>query len=129
MKRAFAILMIFACLIESFREGVVYAVFELNREYITKYVCIERAQRNNCCQGTCYLSKKLEDAGDNDDNKTLLRFWERGADLYISYVFSGYLFLSPGTVLHSRGTYLPDSPGYSFQLHTRIFRPPQEQAA
>jgi hypothetical protein len=33
--------------------------FQLNKEYITKNVCIQREIKNNCCKGSCDLNEKL----------------------------------------------------------------------
>jgi hypothetical protein len=117
--------MIFSCLIENFREGLVYAVFELNRDYIVNYVCQERESEYNCCQGACYLNDKLEEVNGTDQDKDMLRFFEKGVDLYVAGVTSGYLYTFPDILSCSKEKYFPDSPKYFFQLYTRIFHPPR----
>jgi len=34
--------------------------FELNRERIAKTLCVKKAERGNCCQGSCHLKKQLQ---------------------------------------------------------------------
>lgn len=46
---------------QNFSRVIILANFEWNREYIAKNLCVKRSEKNNCCQGKCYLEKQILD--------------------------------------------------------------------
>ena len=48
--------------------GVV-AYWVANRQYIAAELCVKRKEVGNCCQGKCYLNKKLADAPSAPQNR------------------------------------------------------------
>jgi len=64
LKRLFTILTLAAVLLQTFSKGVILLGFEINRDFIAQTLCIKKAQTNNCCKGSCQLTKQLKE----DDN-------------------------------------------------------------
>ncbi|HEX3385882.1 MAG TPA: hypothetical protein VHS53_11865 [Mucilaginibacter sp.] len=60
--RVTAMLLIFCIMGSSFSRFVVYAGFELNRNYIAAKLCENRNKPWLHCNGRCYLVKKLKQA-------------------------------------------------------------------
>lgn len=64
--RIIAILLLVAVISSSFSRCYVYAGFELNKAYIVKELCENRARPIMRCQGKCYLKKKIKVAEDKE---------------------------------------------------------------
>lgn len=43
-----------------------YVEFELNKEYIAEFLCINKEKPMTICGGKCYLSKELQKANEQD---------------------------------------------------------------
>jgi len=69
----------------AFAELLPFIGFELNRNYIITEVCVDKDVVNSCCQGSCYLKKKVKEAHENQDHSTSL----------VSELFSDYLPKEP----------------------------------
>lgn len=65
-KRVIFIFLAFCILAETLGQLVIITSFELNREYIAKYLCVKKAEENNCCKGSCQLDKELEEQAQKD---------------------------------------------------------------
>jgi hypothetical protein len=65
-KRCLSILLIVALTAASFQQYVIYAGFELNRDYIAKNLCINRARPWMHCNGKCYFMRKMKQAAENE---------------------------------------------------------------
>lgn len=59
MKRFVAALCLFVIMFQSMSTLWIYTAFYLNRDYISKNICINRFDRIPVCKGQCYLSKKI----------------------------------------------------------------------
>ena len=57
-----AILLILMMQIATFASWVAYTGFELNREYITQVLCVNRSKPELSCLGKCYLKKMQKKA-------------------------------------------------------------------
>ncbi|HEY0898256.1 MAG TPA: hypothetical protein VGD90_02935 [Sphingobacteriaceae bacterium] len=57
-----AIILILMMQIATFASWVAYAGFELNREYITQVLCVNRSKPQLSCLGKCYLNKMQKKA-------------------------------------------------------------------
>ena len=66
MKRIVIYVLLITMAFQGFYRWVVYINFQLNREYIAKNLCVKKEVKNNCCQGSCQLRKKL---GEDDNPK------------------------------------------------------------
>jgi hypothetical protein len=60
--------------------------FQLNKEYITKNVCIQREIKNNCCKGSCDLNEKLNVLQESDNNNQNIPFSKTSKDAEILFL-------------------------------------------
>lgn len=88
-KRYLSILLILSLTASSFQRYIVYAGFEVNRSYIAKTLCINRARPWMHCNGRCYFMRKIKAAEENEKKQTekdnLSRF-------EISFIQAGFRF-------------------------------------
>lgn len=42
--------------------------FQLNKEFISNNICIQREVKNNCCKGSCDINEKLSIFQESDSN-------------------------------------------------------------
>jgi hypothetical protein len=66
LKKFVVFVMLMAVVLQGVNRWAIYIQFQLNREYIAKNLCVKKEVKNNCCQGSCQLSKRL---GEQDDPK------------------------------------------------------------
>ncbi|MHA4807233.1 hypothetical protein ACX0G9_03975 [Flavitalea flava] len=59
MKYPLTILLILLIGLQTFSKWCVILDYQVNREYIAKNLCINRAKPSCCCHGKCYLNKKM----------------------------------------------------------------------
>ena len=52
---------IFFILAQSARYTSVVFSYQINKEFVSKYLCEKKEQSNNNCHGKCYLAKKLHE--------------------------------------------------------------------
>jgi len=50
----------FALLLNTVSQAWILLSFEVNHNYIAQYICVEKEDANNHCQGGCFLKDKLE---------------------------------------------------------------------
>lgn len=60
LKYIFIILALTGVLLQNFTKTIIYANFELNRDYIAKNLCVKKDVPENCCKGSCQLKKELD---------------------------------------------------------------------
>ena len=65
----FIILALSGVLLQSFSKAVIVLNFEINRDYISKNLCVKKDEVRNCCKGKCHLKKEIEK--DEKNNPTL----------------------------------------------------------
>ncbi len=68
MRRLITFWLVIQLLAPSFYYLGVTAYWLGNREYIASELCVKRDEPGNCCQGKCYLNKKLKAASPNSTN-------------------------------------------------------------
>ena len=61
LKHIFLILALTGVLFQNFTKIIIYANFELNRDYIAKNICVKKDIPDNSCKGSCHLKKQLDD--------------------------------------------------------------------
>ena len=59
LKYAIAILLIVTFAVQTFSKWVVILAYEINKEYISANLCINKTNPSRCCKGKCFLQKKL----------------------------------------------------------------------
>lgn len=47
--------------LQSFSKMMVLINFQINKEYITKNLCVQKEVEDNCCKGSCQLKKQLDE--------------------------------------------------------------------
>ena len=52
-----------------FRPVLPYIEYAVNKEYIAKYLCVNRDKPHSCCAGKCYLEKQIRKSMDPNDSK------------------------------------------------------------
>ncbi len=62
MQKAISILLVFCILLQAFSKLSIIATYELNKDFISKVLCINKQEPASQCEGKCYLTKKLEQA-------------------------------------------------------------------
>lgn len=73
--RYFSILYLFVLLFYLIRPSLPYLEYIINKDYIEKFLCIQKDNPDNECHGKCYLHEQLNkqselpDSRGNDDNK------------------------------------------------------------
>ncbi len=66
-KQLLAAVLLVSVFLQSFSGLIILADFYANQDFIAKNICVNRKQPLSCCQGHCYLQKKL--AKDNHDQQ------------------------------------------------------------
>lgn len=110
-------------LTQTFSKVLILADYEANKDFISTYLCLNRAKPELKCNGKCYLSQKLKkaeqtekDASQNNQKKQVeitLFYQELLADA-ASYFPSGLPLALPQVF-----------PGKTTCLSFSIFHPPQ----
>jgi hypothetical protein len=59
LKYPVTILLIIVISLQTFSKCFVILGYEINKDYISKNLCENRAKPSCCCHGSCYLKKKL----------------------------------------------------------------------
>lgn len=66
MKYLFVILVGTGIILHSFSTMIILINFQLNKEYISKNLCVQKAIKNNHCNGHCHLKKQLQEEEKKD---------------------------------------------------------------
>ncbi|SFB83700.1 hypothetical protein SAMN05421747_101427 [Parapedobacter composti] len=66
VQRLIAILLIGSLCAENVSRLLVTTAFELNRDYITAYFCVNRDKPLLHCDGQCFLAKKLQEVEEKE---------------------------------------------------------------
>ncbi|RYZ19225.1 MAG: hypothetical protein EOO10_24655 [Chitinophagaceae bacterium] len=66
MKKISTILLLVTIFLQTFSAFVIQAEYFLNKDYIAKVLCINKAKPKMHCNGKCYLTKKLRDVEDQN---------------------------------------------------------------
>ena len=64
LKPAWTILLVIVILIQAFGKWFVMLEYEINKDYIAKNLCVNRAMPSLYCKGKCFLQKKLANEED-----------------------------------------------------------------
>jgi hypothetical protein len=59
IKYPVTILLILLMGLQTFSKWCVILEYQVNREFIAKNLCVNRAKPASCCAGKCYLNKKM----------------------------------------------------------------------
>ncbi|RIH65054.1 hypothetical protein D1164_10725 [Mariniphaga sediminis] len=93
------------------------------KEYIIENLCIERDNPKSCCQGKCYLEKRIRETNTDtpqDEQAPAVSKTERVEyNLPAGYSISVCVFEHPAEF----GYIIP---GYDFNFYEAVFHPPQK---
>lgn len=59
IKYPVTILLILLMAVQTFSKWCLILEYQVNKDFIAKNLCINRAKPASCCQGKCYLNKKM----------------------------------------------------------------------
>lgn len=121
VKKAGALIFLIFFAFQTFYSGGLTLFFYANRAYISKQLCVNKAKPELKCGGNCYLSKKLREAEEqqNEPSSPQLKVWVETAAATIepvsfqlnipdiSYTYSGF-----------------KANHYAFHLSKPVFHPP-----
>ena len=67
--RIYAYLHLVILILYLLRPAMPYIDYAINKDYIAKYLCINRADPHSCCKGKCYLEKQIGKSMEPNDSK------------------------------------------------------------
>jgi hypothetical protein len=121
LKSFFIIFLASLFLLQSAGKLIVIANFELNRDYIAKQLCENKAKPKLHCNGKCYLKKQLqkEDKKENSNTASSKEKLEVQFFSKINFLFQKHNFTTPPklTAIYLFTNYSKHTPS--------IFHPPQ----
>ena len=121
LKTPVTILLIMLVSLQTFSKWCLILEFQINRDYIAKNLCVNRAKPLSCCAGKCYLKKKI--ATDESQQQAPGKGGQKeesplqileGIDLPAS--------LTPIAIALNPTRYLDD---HSQEFYHAVFQPPQ----
>ena len=126
MKRVLAILVVSLLLFQISSKSLILFNFILNQKEIAATLCVKKEIPNNCCQGSCHLTKQLETQKENETPDTKVENTEE-------IIWGGRMFIIAAAVIPIKSLaqiLFPDrdqklSRGFILGL----FRPPGEMVS
>jgi hypothetical protein len=122
LKYFVTILFILIVGIQTFSKWVIILSYEINKDYITKNLCVNRNIPSSTCNGKCYLKKKL--AADEDQQQpTGKPSFEK--DIQLQLFLNNYVqpeFSINQLVIHHNSFY---NDGKAQDFIDSFFQPPQ----
>jgi len=123
VKNAFIFTLLLAIVVQSFSKVCIWVEFKLNQEYIAKTLCVQKEVEDNCCKGSCHLTKQLEEDDKNQDSQSRDMKNLKEIQLYHENNQS-FLLISPLTLEHS---FVTQSMSQVVKRALEIFHPPDER--
>lgn len=121
MKRIVAIFFLITFVFQSTSTLWIMASFYVQRDYISKNLCVNRFDAIPVCKGQCYLNKQLKENEKKEQNLPDLK--QKEIQLFVqnnlSFEFTKTIFEERLNTLHTKDNFL--SSEYLFS----IFHPPQ----
>ncbi|MBL6447599.1 hypothetical protein JMN32_14875 [Fulvivirga sp. 29W222] len=122
-KNHIASVLLVVVLVSTLKTSFIYLDFQLNKDFIAKFLCEKRDEPITVCGGKCYLGKQLKKAQDTEnDQKTPTSAKVRFENLYtvVDFQFSP---LAQSTLLSQ--TFTPYQTIHSSGHLAQIFHPPR----
>jgi len=73
LKKLLPILLLFSLAFQSFSELTTLISYEINKEYISNVLCVNRDRPEMHCYGKCYLHKKLDQDQQQKDRNNMVK--------------------------------------------------------
>ena len=70
MRTVIIYIWLITTILPTFSQWGTIAYYQINKEYITRILCINRDKPQLNCNGRCYLAKKLKAQQEKDDQRT-----------------------------------------------------------
>lgn len=118
--RPVSILLLFSLLMTNFSNLFLFAGFELNRNYISAKLCVNKNKPELHCNGKCYLMKKLKQAQEKEekqDRQSQNNHFQE-AVVVVPVVFKRY---AVGEI----EIHVPTSMGMPSSIKNSVFQPPR----
>lgn len=93
--------------------------YQVNRNYIIEFLCINKNKPELKCEGTCFLKKKL-DLAEQSQNKSQNIIKQLEIPVFL-VKGSNILFFNP---IHVTENYIQIKEIYDFQNMVKVFHPP-----
>lgn len=123
-KKCIIWLFLLAVFTANFSGLFVYIGFELNKEYITSNLCVNRNKPWMNCNGKCYLMKKVKEAEKEENNRDARDSLRQLSISFYQHIYAP--FLNREESMQDRKIAYPGySYHYSSQYVNSIFRPPK----
>lgn len=61
MKNIVSIFIGFIILITTFHKSIVFAFYEIKKDYVIEQLCVNRNIKNSCCFGKCFIEKQTSE--------------------------------------------------------------------
>lgn len=71
MRRILSILLVLTILMQSLSQLIVWAGYEINLNYISKELCVNKEVKNSCCHGKCYLKKEMQQTESREQSSSV----------------------------------------------------------
>lgn len=101
---------------------VVIGYFHANKEYIAKNLCINRANPESCCKGSCFLNDKLRKTEDSNNQKSPFMLKLVNESLFINNAVLAESLVAIHYTLKENFTAYSNN--YSHVGYAAIFHPP-----
>lgn len=120
MKKIVLYFLLPLMLLQSNMTLLITTSFYYNRNYIERYLCIQRNMENNNCHGQCYLAKKLKQQQEKEQESFKINFHEA-----ISWDILETFIIRPASKTLFKLPYQLMEPNYyALDLVLKFFRPP-----
>lgn len=119
-NKVLAYLLVLLTLSSGYTRLYIYAVYELNKNYITNVLCENKASPQLKCEGKCYLKKKIKQAEKSEQKSGQGTSKQFFSDVFLitDFRFKSYI--------RQTAAYLPANTRFYFALSANgIFHPPQ----
>ncbi len=121
LKYIFTITLFIAVAAQTFSKWFIVLSYEINKDYIARNLCVNRAVPGSCCKGKCYLHKEL--AADEQQNSPAKSAIARDIQLQLFFDdFAEIIFKAEPIINHYNSFYLN---GTSQEFSPSFFQPPQ----
>lgn len=116
-----AIALIILLFSNAFLKSAVLLDFKINQDFISQTFCVQKAEKENTCNGKCHLSKQLEKAENDSEDAPISTENLQEILLYFSFEDEFLSFRSESSSLQSPAFNKLNGIG---SIHS-IFHPPQ----
>ena len=122
MKRAFLISLLALILLQSFGKVFIVLDYQLRKDYIMEFLCINRDKLELQCEGKCHLKKELKKSEQSDKQANeKVRKQELPVTLYCQTLFR----LPAHDASHTASPATPFRQGHAPEIAFAIFHPPR----